>query len=135
MFQFKNTKENKTFTLNEIDKIACEFWGVEYDTRHYASPNPSVWGMPNWFDTIGHAIEDLQYFAGSRENKKVFYRSINSNVAEFDFGEIATMLLQNNTRCCKNPIELEEMIDFLKPYTNLCYYLKSLEIIGIGMGW
>lgn len=134
MFQFKN-KNNTILPINEIDRIACEFWQVEFNTRHYATPNPSVWGMPNWFDTIGHAIEDLQYFAGTREGKKIFYRSIDSNVAEFDFGEIAAMVIANNTRFCDNPEELKDMLEFIQPYLNFCYYLKSLGIIGIGMGW
>ena len=48
---------DKILTLQEVDTIAANFWGVEVDNKYYAAP--SSWGTMNWFDVLGMAIEDL----------------------------------------------------------------------------
>ena len=54
--------------IDVLDREVCELWGVEYDIKWYAKPNPrshyeeSFKGayehaaQNNWFDSIGYAI-------------------------------------------------------------------------------
>lgn len=45
-----NNKEGEGVLINDLDREACEFWGVEFNEKQYASPVPN---FPNWFDCIG----------------------------------------------------------------------------------
>lgn len=47
-FQIRN-KANEPVTINDLDKEAAAFWGVELDERHYAAPT----GCTSWFESIG----------------------------------------------------------------------------------
>jgi len=48
-FQIKN-KEGAGIPIIELDKQACEFWGVPMDERKYARPANTD---TSWFDMIG----------------------------------------------------------------------------------
>ena len=138
MFQFKNIQTNETLTLNFIDELAANFWGKELKADTYAYPGEGSWisHNPNWFDILGHAIEDLQYFSYKNDEGKIQYRrSKNVNVAEFDMAEVASMIVGNFNRHADSAKEIIEMTTALKPYLDLCFHLKSLDIIGVGLGW
>jgi hypothetical protein len=135
MFQFKNQENNQLYYINEIDEIAAKFWGKDVHPRHYATP---AQGGANWFDVLGRAIEDLQYFHRKNEDGSLYYYracSAENKVAEFDMAEVAPMILCNLTRWNKTAEEFATDVDILKPYVELCFHLKSLNIIGVGLGW
>jgi hypothetical protein len=138
-FQFKNIESGKIYTLNEIDAIAADFWGKEVHPKKYAYPDePLEYGIhkPNWFDTLGHPIEDLQFFVyKDEENRLIYKRSKTQREAEFDMVEVASLLLNDATRYSKSVESMYKTLEFIKPYIELCYHLKSLNIVGIGRGW
>lgn len=49
--------EGKAVGINQLDKEACEFWGVELHPKQYASPSDQ---RINWFDCIGWNISITQ---------------------------------------------------------------------------
>lgn len=138
-FQFKNIESGKIYTLNEIDAIAADFWGKEVHPKIYAYPDArgGDWShKPNWFDMIGHPIEDLQYFIShDAENHIIYKRSNKQRDAEFDMQEVASLMLNDATRYCDNAEDMLKMANFIKPYLELCFHLKSLNIVGVGRGW
>lgn len=126
MFQFINKNTKKVYTLNEIDEIACNFWGVEIDAKYYAQPKN--YG-PNWFDVLGRAIEDCQYFK---------YDSIKVTEYDdkcFDMDIISSMILFQLSKYENTAENKFKQVELLKPYVELCYHLKSLNIVGSGHGW
>ena len=138
-FQFKNIESGKIYTLNEIDAIAAEFWGKEVHPKEYAYPGEPThtWlHAPNWFDMLGHPIEDLQFFTyKDEENRLIYKRSNTPREAEFDMVEVASLMLNDATRYCESVEAMYKMLEFIKPYVELCYHLKSLNIVGVGRGW
>lgn len=138
-FQFKNIKTNYTYTLNEVDEIVSKFWGKEVHPREYAYPGEAKdrWiHTPNWFDMLGHPIEDLQFFTyKDEENRLIYKRALKPREAVFDMVEVASLMLNENTRHSESVEAMFAMVEFLKPYVELCYHLKSLDIVGVGCGW
>lgn len=133
MFQFKDKNSTKIYSLNEIDEIACKFWGKSYDTKHYATP---AQGGPNWFDMLGHAIEDLQYLSKKYNDKIYYIKSINGGTEpHFEMHRVASMLTFQFTNYASNAEELFTSVEDIKPYIELCFHLKSKDIIGVGLGW
>lgn len=133
-FMFKNIESGKIYTINEIDEIAAKFWNKEVQKTTYATPN----NCPlNWFDMIGHPIEDLQYFMWRDENNLPHYRRARGNdrEPEFDMEEVAALLLYDNTRYSKNASDIIRWVGSLLPFIELCFHLKSLNIVGVGHGW
>jgi hypothetical protein len=85
---------------------------------------------------LGHAIEDLQYFVTKdSENHTIYIRSKTPKKAEFDMADVAAMIVGNFTRHADSAEDIVEMTKALKPYLDLCFHLKSLNIVGIGLGW
>lgn len=123
MFQFKNKTTNQTLLLNEVDAIVAKFWGKEIDKKYYATPTD---GGCNWFDILGKSIEDCQYFK---------HKSIEKNNLVFDMDTIASMILFHMTQYESNAEGKRKSVDYAMPYINLCYHLKSLHIVGVGLGW
>jgi hypothetical protein len=136
-FQFKNIETNHIYTLNEIDEIAAKFWCKEVHPRKYSYPgHETPIHAPNWFDMLGHPIENLQFFTYKDEGNRLIYeRSNNPREAEFDMVEIASLMLNDNTRYSESVDSMYKMLMYIKPYVELCYHLKSLNIVGIGRGW
>lgn len=135
-FQFKNTQTNHIYTLNEIDEIAAKFWGKKVHVREYARPGNKDEYAPNWFDMLGHPIEDLQYFTNrDEENRLIYKRSNTPREAEFDMREVASLLLNDTTRYQDNADDMLAMCAAVRPYIELCFHLRSLNIVGIGRGW
>lgn len=134
MFQFKNSETNHIYTLNEIDEIAAKFWGKEVHPKFYAAPK----GGANWFDVLGRAIEDLQYFHYKKADGSLYYHracSVGNKDAEFEMNEVAPMILCNLTRWNNSAEEFATDVEYLKPYVELCFHLHSLRIVGVGRGW
>jgi hypothetical protein len=135
MFQFKNKETDYIYTLHEIDEIAAQFWGKEVHQVQYATPNGPNPG--NWFDILGACIEDLQYFVSKdSQGKRIYLRSIDGGASSsFDFSEVASMILDKWTRYNATAEQVFKDMESLKPYVELCFHLKSMNIIGIGLGW
>jgi hypothetical protein len=133
-FQFKNLESNYTYTLNEIDAIAAEFWGKEVHPKYYATPEHNG---SNWFDIIGRAIEDLQYFRSTNGNgETTYYRSCKENgYAYFKGEEIAPMIVALFSRYNKNTEDFMSDVNYLRPYIDFVFHLQELNIIGVGCGW
>lgn len=49
--------------------------------------------------------------------------------------EVASLMLNDVTRHSESVEAMYQMLEFIKPYVELCYHLKSLHIVGVGCGW
>jgi hypothetical protein len=138
MFQFRNIKTNKTYTLNEIDEIVCKFWNVPVDKHEYARPIIEGQKGMNWFDVIGHAIEDLQYYQTKNSDGSIYYYKAcgmdEMHSPMFKFNDIAPQLISSCVYA-ETLSSLEVGLAIYKPYYELCYHLMSLDIVGVAMGW
>lgn len=126
MFQFINKETKQIYTLNEIDEIVCNFWGVEIHPRNYAQPK--TYG-PNWFNVLGRAVEDCQYFKYHAFKVTDYYDKC------FNMDIISSMILFQLTQYEETAENKFKQMEQLKPYVELCYHLKSLNIVGSGHGW
>lgn len=126
MFQFINKETKQIYTLNEIDEICANFWGVKMHPKYYAQPK--TFG-PNWFDVLGRAVEDCQFF------KHLSFKINTNNDKCFDFDTISSMILFHLTQYEETAEGKMEQATQLKPYIELCYHLKNLGIVGSGLGW
>lgn len=136
MFQFK--QNDCILTLNEMDAIVAEFWGKEVHPKQYAYPGEGhgYCHAPNWFDILGHAIEDAQYFRTKNEDGSYSYHKAGYDKnPEFRMDYLVSVILHNATVFPGSTDEVYDMLDFMKPYVELCFHLKKLGIFGIGRGW
>jgi hypothetical protein len=127
--------------LKDVDKIACEFWGVEEHPRFYASPiltldGHTVEGL-NWFDMLGHAIEDCQY----RRHENGVYVSAKQQPdsgqgAIFEASAVSAEILRNATIGEKSAEELFACVNFYRPYIELLFHLQNEHgILFEALGW
>lgn len=73
--------------LYNMDKLAAEFWGVQYDPKEWASPNPdSVYSL-NWKDLIGFQIHKGATTWGMVD---LALSNLHSNPAYLPFRELMT---------------------------------------------
>lgn len=147
MFKFvkpagKN-EEGKTIyealTLNEIDKLVAQFWGVEVHQKHYASPiltldGHTVEGL-NWFDMLGHAIEDCQY----RRHKNGVYVDAKQQLGQgaiFEASAVSAEILRNATLGEQSAEKLFACVNFYRPYIELLFHLQNEHgILFEALGW
>lgn len=129
--------------LNDIDKIACEFWNVEIHLKNYASPillldGKEVKGM-NWFDVLGNAIENCQF----RRHKDGVYVSAKQQPDEergqgaiFEASTVSAEVLRNATLGEQSAEELFGCVEFYKPYIELLFHLQNEHGIYFeALGW
>ena len=129
--------------LNDIDKIACEFWNVEIHLKNYASPillldGKEVKGM-NWFDVLGNAIENCQF----RRHKDGVYVSAKQQPDEergqgaiFEASAVSAEILRNATLGEQSAEELFGCVEFYKPYIELLFHLQNEHGIYFeALGW
>ena len=129
--------------LNDIDKIACEFWNVEIHLKNYASPillldGKEVKGM-NWFDVLGTAIENCQF----RRHKDGVYVSAKQQPDEergqgaiFEASAVSAEILRNATLGEQSAEELFGCVEFYKPYIELLFHLQNEHGIYFeALGW
>lgn len=57
VFRFDDEDGNPV-SINDIDRVACKVWDIEYNDRHYARPEGR---HSNWYDVIGGAITDSSH--------------------------------------------------------------------------
>lgn len=76
-------KENNAIQLDELDKQAAAFWGVDYSTSQYAKPKMHG---ENWFDIIGWEIshENCNRWEQVRDGLKARCGRYSDNGSEFD---------------------------------------------------
>ena len=117
------TKENKTLTINEVDKIATDFWIKEIYPRFSTRPKNTL--SLNWFAVLGRAIEGLQY-GKSDYYETPLYRSSNVGNIRFDMATIAAFIASSNFKHANSTQVFCET--GVQPYIELCDYLKSLGI-------
>jgi hypothetical protein len=131
-FQFKNINTGYLYSINEIDEIAAKFWGVEVDPKYYACPNE--WASMNWFDCIGHGIEDLQYiYTLDMNGKKKYHHGINGE-PEFKMIKVISMVLFESTAWGSFK-SIDHAPYIYQPFIKLCEHLDELGIVGVGCGW
>lgn len=129
MFQFK--QNDRILTLGEMDAIVAEFWGVEVHPKYYACP--PEWHM-NWFDCLGHGIEDLQYIYTTKEDGSRRYHHGINGTNEFKMLKVISMVLFYSMAW--DDFEGIPVIQSIyKPFIELCEHLDKLGITGIGLGW
>lgn len=130
MFQFK--QNDRILTLGEMDAIVAEFWGVEVHPKWYACPPD--WPTMNWFDCIGHGIEDLQYiYTLDRDDNRIYRYGIDGT-NEFKMLKVISMVIFNSMVWDDfEGISITPSV--YKPFIELCEHFDKLGITGIGLGW
>lgn len=128
-FMFKQV--DKTLTLQEVDTIAANFWGVEVNAKYYAAP--SSWGMMNWFDVLGMAIEDLylHHYLKNDGTKRFRYGIGDQTQPEFNMNDVAAMVLFRAMIGSSEALTLEVTPKVYKDFIELCYHLKELGITAV----
>jgi hypothetical protein len=128
-FMFKQV--DKILTLQEVDTIAANFWGVEVDSKYYAAP--SSWGMMNWFDVLGMAIEDLylHYHLKNDGTKRFRYGIGDQTQPEFNMNDVAAMVLFRAMTGSSEALALEVIPKVYKDFIELCYHMKELGITAV----
>ena len=132
MFMFQ--KGNEILTINAVDTIAAEFWGKEVSKTRYVTPSSDEFSL-NWFDVLGHAIEDLQYGNSRYDGKDHFVWAIKRNESVFSMPAVASMVIFQFTHNEDSFEHIVEMTKLLEPYIKLCYHLHSLGVTAIAEGW
>lgn len=132
-------------TLNEIDKLACEFWGVEEHPKFYASPKYTVgdteFSGPNWFDTIGHAIEGCQYRCRRYDDGYTYYHDAHeqpykSQGAIFEASAVSAQLLRTASLATHSIEDLEKSILCYRPHIEFVFHLQNEHgILFEALGW
>lgn len=125
--------------LNDIDAIVCKFWNVEVHQKHYASPILTLDGRTveglNWFDMLGHAIEDCQY----RRHKNGVYVDAKQQLGQgaiFEASAVSAEILRNATLGEKSAEELFACVNFYRPYIELLFHLQNEHgILFEALGW
>ena len=136
MFQFK--QNDRILTLGEMDAIVASFWNKEVLPKEYAYPGEGTWycHAPNWFDILGPAIENAQYFrTHNLDGTYTYHKAGYCHKPEFEMDKLISVILCNATVFPDDTNEVYDMLEFMKPYVELCFHLKELGIIGIGLGW
>lgn len=114
--------------VSDINVLVCEFWNTPIQPGYLASPT----GCPgdNWGHIVKEAAEDLQYFFSQpRLDGPIRYHfSIKDNIAEFEMDHVARMILFRAANYRDDAAEMYDMINWMKPYIELCFHLKSLGI-------
>lgn len=109
-FQILNA-EKSAITLGELDKIVCEFWGVEFDNNNYAKPKNNY---PDWFNVVGQSIACQPQ--GEIEWHKVVGHIC--SIAAIGESEINTFV---------------NSLEFYKPYIELCFYFSKQKFTAISL--
>lgn len=126
MFSF--SQEGKTLTLNKVDEIAATFWGKDVHPHNYASPY--VRSFCNWFDMIGHPIEDCQYIKHNINKSKDPF-----SADSVDWGYVVGMLIRNAVCHEKKYTDVVQIVEELKPFIELCYHFEAIGIVAHPHGW
>lgn len=102
---------NVAIDINYIDKIVCEFWGIEYSDKEFACPDPC---LKSWQYVLRHALQMLYELNGH---------------ATYDPQElIPCIVYQSIEYMCKDTEQIKEMVMIFKPYIDLCNHLSSLKL-------
>jgi hypothetical protein len=110
-FQIRN-KQNCAVNLNELDKIAAEFFGVEYDNDSWAKPKGV--GI-DWYNVVGYDIASLKDNEAVRQgNTMVEWRDVIGKIA-------ATAAI-----CTESMDDFNESFNAYKPFIELIYKFISL---------
>lgn len=151
-FQILN-KDNQPLTMNELDKSAAEFWGVEVDEKWYANPykrqvppeglegselfkfemeeEMRCASMPNWYDKIGWNI--------ANQGRATTVDSWNNVVATLTSIHSTSIILNTDYTLPKIDVtpygtfmpndlinRLVVLVNHLTPYINLIRHWESL---------
>lgn len=154
MFQFvkpagKNEEGRtiyKALLLNEIDKLACAFWSVDESPKFYASPKYTVDGRefegPNWFDTIGHAIEECQYRCRQGSGGEYNYYHDAEDQPTIGHGPIfrantvSAQILRLATLAETNAEGIFNSVKYYQPYIEFLFHLQNEHgILFEARGW
>jgi hypothetical protein len=119
---FQILDENKQpISMNEIDKMVCDFWGVELDEKSYASPSKEYIGS-NWFDIVGWSISQNDCEEGwDSVINEMCVNCIGSSVLEMNKNlEIIGFL--NEQKYLKS---IKDSLLFFTPYVKLILLFKE----------
>lgn len=102
---------NVAIDINYIDKIVCEFWGIEYSDKEFATPDPC---LNSWQCVLRHALQMLY--------------KLNGHAAYEPQELIPCVVYQSIEYMCTNTEQIKEMVMIFKPYIDLCNHLSSLKL-------
>lgn len=113
-------QNNEPISLNELDRQAALFWGVELQDKVYACPDK---GMINWFDRIGWSIAHQGRFTTGWDNVKL---ALLQGTIEFATYRVITKE--------QNDFSISTAIEWCKPYLDLIDYwagcgYKPIQIV------
>lgn len=139
-------KNKKAVPINEIDRIASEFWNVDYDNKLYASPVRMTYAqyvesygeqfnenginitkfrykgsqtMNNWFDTIGFNIHKL----GQLET--ITWNHVIAGMLDTFDVELEKLNTPSYKVDAKYSLNITEAADYYKPYFELIQKLRK----------
>ena len=102
-FQILDTKGNP-LSMEELDKEAAEFFGVQYNEKQYAKPSPR---STAWYNMIGYNIANYRY---------------NGNLV---WSDLVGQILCIAAFATDSFDELHNCIIAYKPHIELCYHWKE----------
>ena len=106
---FQILHNGNALTIDELDKEAAAFFGVEHNNNEYAKPSKYNF---DWTDIIIHAISCVDE------------RNIN-------WTKVITKILSNTTSLTRSYDDLQKSIKIFRPYIELCYHWQTKKYIPI----
>jgi hypothetical protein len=110
-------KTGNAIAINELDRQAAEFWGVEVHKKRYACPKGYGERMTNWFDIVGFAItQQGNYTRGWKNVALYLLESLSERIIDFDKKGIKFIEMDSYTK------KVESILEFYKPFFELMTY-------------
>lgn len=104
---FKIIHNERALTIDELDKEAAAFFGVEYNDNEYAKPSKYNF---DWTDIIIHAISCV-------------------NERNINWTKVIEKILSNTTSLTRSYDDLQKSIKMFRPYIELCYFWQAKKYI------
>lgn len=110
-FQILNSN-NVAVVLNQLDKEAAAFWGVEYNEDHWAKFGSGLFGT-DWYNWIGYTI--------ARQPEK----------GKQEWGTIIGSVCETMAICKSSTADYFDSLESIKPILDLIFYWKSKGYIPV----
>lgn len=128
-FQILNSN-GVSISINELDKEACEFWGVKLHPKHYASPeNERI----NWYDSIGWNISITEKPTWRKVIKSLVYDSFFDGLVvedkESKQNHFAKFLVTGQNEEGENILHLQDDTE-IQIYITMQVHQKYIDLIN-----
>lgn len=106
---FRIIHNGHILTLDELNKEAAIFFGVNHNDKEYAKPPKYNF---DWFKIIGYSISDL-------------------DIHNINWAKVIGKILSNAASLTRSYDDLQKSIDMFRPYIELCYHWQAKKYIPI----